>query len=316
MAYAILEWISGATRANIVNDIVKFLTGETDKANLSANLNQGNSSILATVAAGWSVHDAAAGTDMQCVKAPCADDAAAYKYVLISHTTTTVLAIIGYDAWNAATHVGTGKYTGSDLAAHSQRSTPASSVVKLRIQATARHIIIQAYCNGTRYGAAATNGSGPSGVFERTRAQAWDTVAAGYIPSVWCNIGSFLASETVTTHASHATAKKYDGTSVQGYLSAATIGCCTLAGSSTTEFPASASAFVKDASGNNTIAMFPIWFINPGTFVAPLGEISSICDVWMVPRSLVADMDEFNYDSKTYTAMAADQSSAIVVRKG
>lgn len=316
MAYAILEWNSGASRTNITADVVKFLTGETNKANLSSDLVQANSSILSTIPAGWSVHDASAGTNMQCIKAPCADDAAAYKYVVISHATTTELMTIGYDSWNATTHVGTGKYTGSDLTSHNQRSTPATTVVKLRIQATARHIIIQAYCNGTRYGALGSYGSGPSGVFERTRAQAWDTVAAGFIPSVWCNIGSFLASETITTHASHATAKKYDGTSVQGYLSAATIGSCTQAGSSTTEFPASASAFVKDASGNNTIAMFPIWFINPSTFVAPLGEISSVCDIWMVPRMLVADMDEFDYDSKTYTAMAADQSSAIVVRKG
>ncbi|MBF0140066.1 MAG: hypothetical protein HQL74_07285 [Magnetococcales bacterium] len=312
--HAILEWASGATRANIVNDIVLVLTGTTDKASLSANLTQANSSITSSVAAGWTLHDASAGTNIQCVKAPIADDGAAYKYVCIDHSTTSELKLVGYDSWNASTHVGTGKYTGSDLAAHSQQSTPASYVIKMRIYASARCIIILAYRSGTRYGA--TNGGGPTGIFERSRTQPWDTVGNGYIPSVWSNLGSFVTSSTPTTCSSHATAKNYAGTNVQGYLNPCTIGVSANYFTTASEFPSSASAFFKNASGSDTIPMFPIWFTNPGTFVAPLGDISSISDVWTVPRGPMADFDEFTDNGKTYTVFGSSGTGCIAVRKG
>lgn len=48
---------AGATSDNIKNDIIAILTGETNKANLSASCNKSSTDIFSTIAAGWTSHD-------------------------------------------------------------------------------------------------------------------------------------------------------------------------------------------------------------------------------------------------------------------
>ena len=63
MAYARYNYSNTATLVNIINDINAVLTGETNKANLSAGCDQTNTFILNTYAnAGWTLHDQTANS--------------------------------------------------------------------------------------------------------------------------------------------------------------------------------------------------------------------------------------------------------------
>ena len=104
--YAVYNYAAGATAANVASDMIKLMTGETNKANLSADCVQANTSIVSTVAAGWTVHDAAAGTNTQVLKALCADGTT-WKYYKFGVTSTTATVANHYESWNATTHAGT-----------------------------------------------------------------------------------------------------------------------------------------------------------------------------------------------------------------
>lgn len=104
--YAVYNYQAGSTQANVLNDLVKILTGETNKANLSANCVQANTSILSTVPAGWTLHDAAAGTNTQNIKA-LNQDGTTYKYFSLQMTSTTTMSGAFYESWNAIAHTGT-----------------------------------------------------------------------------------------------------------------------------------------------------------------------------------------------------------------
>jgi hypothetical protein len=104
--FTVYNYAAGATQANVLSDIVKLLTGETNKANLSAACVQANTSILSTVAAGWSVWDASAGTNIQCLRA-INQDASTYKYYLLQFGSTTAFSAATAESWNAGTHTGT-----------------------------------------------------------------------------------------------------------------------------------------------------------------------------------------------------------------
>ena len=313
--YAELQWAQSTPQATILDDIAAVLTGETDTANLSASLDQGASSIIATVPAGWTVHDASAGTAMQCLKSPIADDPAAFKYLLLDYSTTYVLRLTGYDDWNATTHAGTGLYANSNHNSHAQQLNPVSYVPGVRISASEHHCVILSNHNGSKSGTVSSYGSGATGIVERTRMQPWDTVAAGYVPGAWVNFGT-LSAERYSNGASHATAKSSTGSNVQGYLQLGMIGAPVQFITTTTVFPSTASGYIKDAANNDVIPLFPLYLTNTSTFIAPLGEISSLCDLWVPPRSMMVDRDEFTYGGNTYTCFGADNGMVLAVRKG
>ena len=75
--------VTSPSAANFGADVVAVLTGETNKANLSADCDQTETSIVDTVhPAGWTVWDSSTGTSNEWVlRAPCDGDAAQYKYV-------------------------------------------------------------------------------------------------------------------------------------------------------------------------------------------------------------------------------------------
>ena len=104
--YAIYNYQAGATQANVVADLIKLITGETNKANLSADCVQANTTITSTVAAGWSVYDASAGTNYQVVRV-LNQDAATYKYFGLEFSSTTVFKTYICESWNSGTHAAT-----------------------------------------------------------------------------------------------------------------------------------------------------------------------------------------------------------------
>lgn len=104
--YAVYCYAAGATAANVNADLIKLMTGETNKANLSADCVQANTSIVSTVPAGWTVYDSAAGGNSQVIRSLCADGTT-YKYYKVNVSSTTVIDYNSYEGWNNTTHVGT-----------------------------------------------------------------------------------------------------------------------------------------------------------------------------------------------------------------
>ncbi len=72
--FATYNYSAGGTQQGVLDDLIAILTGETNVSNLSATCNKGATSITATIPAGWTLHDAAAGTVTKVIKAPLADD--------------------------------------------------------------------------------------------------------------------------------------------------------------------------------------------------------------------------------------------------
>ncbi len=91
--YAVYTHDSSTSQANLVNDIVLMLTGTTSTASLSADCVTGSSSITTTYdSAGWTLHDASAGANLQVIKC-LQQDGVTYKYVGINASSTSVLTL-------------------------------------------------------------------------------------------------------------------------------------------------------------------------------------------------------------------------------
>lgn len=184
--YAKYNYTSGATLANIAADVIALLTGTVLKASLSAGCDTANTEIYAPsgdnpgyAVAGWTVHDAAAGTNKQVLKAPVVDDGAFYKYVMIDYNTAGYMQMHLYETWNATAHTGTNLANAYPVA-RQQRITVGTGAT-LAIYATARCIMMQSI---TAAGIGASTSNEWTGVFERSRLAPWDTVGNAYPPSL------------------------------------------------------------------------------------------------------------------------------------
>lgn len=184
--FARYDYIAGATLSQVMADIAALLTGTTLKASLSASCVQATTDIISTVAAGWTVYDAAAGTNAQVFRAVCADGVS-YKYLWIQLTATTY-EVRCYESWNATTHVGT-NLTSSALGTSDTRFATASGGT-LFIGASVKYVHVLGFV-GTTFGLCKS-------VMERTRLSAWDTVAAGVVPVVYSE-GSWAQGPLTTS---------------------------------------------------------------------------------------------------------------------
>nr|CRH06008.1 Conserved protein of unknown function [Candidatus Magnetococcus massalia] len=310
----------GADRANVVADIAAILTGETNPANLSPDCVQASTEITATgSSAGWAMHDAAAGSYAKVIKAPFADAPSSYKFLEINlGISSSYLYLNGYEDWNATTHIGTNRLTGSNVDSHQQYSKVSTYEVTWYISASARHCVILTYHGTTKKGSHSSYGAGPTGVFERTRAMPWDTVTAGYPPWIWANVGTMLTNENIAHGCYSSRIKRADGSDVTRqaqYWGSIGIPYQNWDSTSATYTPRGASHFIKDDAGNNLIPLLPIYiydFANAG-FI--MGEISSLCDLWVPPCSMLNSLDEMTYNGNPYIYLGCDSGQGILVRK-
>jgi len=173
------------TAANLLADLILLLTGTTDVNALSAGCDKASSQIFATVGAGWSVYDASAGTNAQCLRAVLADDATKYKYIVIDTNTTNKVLIKVYESWNSGNHTGTNLCYYSDSVTFCQQ-VALSSGGRIDISASVRHVLMFSYQSAV-YGDSGYHA--PCGCMERTRLSPWDTVANAYPPFAWFQLG-------------------------------------------------------------------------------------------------------------------------------
>jgi len=173
-------YLAGITQADMMNDIVLLLTGTTDKALLSASCDQANTEILTTYApAGWTLHDAAAGTNAKVIKAACDGDAAQFKYVKISTAVAGQIFTGLWHDWNATSHVGTNLSANSETSGYGQRySTTLAGTVY--ISASERQITI--WGTGPAGNGMSNYGGSMGGIWEGDRGFTWCDVGTSFTP--------------------------------------------------------------------------------------------------------------------------------------
>ncbi|MEO5350506.1 MAG: hypothetical protein H7836_12785 [Magnetococcus sp. YQC-3] len=297
---------------NLLADLVALLTGEVTINNLSSSCDKVASSIVVDTVAGWTLHDNAAGTNAKCLKAPLADDSATFKYMVIDTNTVGYVLTKVYETWDAATHTGTNKCNNSDTSSYSQQVSYLSGVT-LHIFATVRFILMNSLI-GSTWGS--SSNSGGSGCFERTRNCTWDTVAAGYPPFLFANLGYWAASATQSA----AMPRKLLRTGVVNSGATALVSALVVPfGEITTMFSAlnGADQKVQNTLGVGQIPLLPIMIGDATSMPIHYGEISSLCDVWALPQGVAANMDTIVVNSVNYLVLqAAGTTKLFAARKG
>ncbi|MEO5330556.1 MAG: LamG domain-containing protein [Magnetococcus sp. YQC-5] len=292
------QYQSGATAANILADLVAILTGETNVANLSASCNKATTTIMATIPAGWVLHDATAGTNARCIKSPLADDVSTFKYVVIDTNVAGFILTKIFETWNTTTHTGTNICFNSDVTTACQR---VSTILagEINIFASARFLLLASLYNG-QWGS--SSNAGPSGCFERTRACPWDTVAAGWPPFVFINFGDITAS----VHGGFAYAPRLLGKDNTVYTGSA---ACLYVYAGLFSTPNSvlngADQKVPDAASGFQVPFLPLILVNHNYMPAPYGEISTPCDVHLIPSGVENQKGMVDKNGETYICLSA-----------
>jgi len=300
--YASYYYSASSTAANILADVVAILTGETNKANLSASCDQTNTNISAAVTvAGWSVYDASAGTNAQCLLAAVADNASQYKYMVLDTNTANYLKMFVYEDWNSSTHTGTNVTTYAGSTSYSQRVNVTSGG-RLEIYATVRCCLMFSFQSNV-WGS--SSGSSWTGIVERTRKSPWDTVANGYPPFMFIN-GITVSYEPRTLSAT--------GTDLTATGAVTYLGHPLGIAAGTPQAPPS-NVIPIDSDKNLGHMFLPICATNPltGHFG---GDISSLCDIYLTTHNYGSTYDTILNNSSEYIIWATGTTWRLAIRKG
>jgi hypothetical protein len=312
--YQIASGTNDATkRANVLNDLILILTGTTDTNSLSAACDKPNSSISAgSVVAGWTTHDTDAGQEsgqvtQQVIKAAYSDDASNYKYARLYINSSSQLLLYGYETWTAGSNTGTNAL-GTGVYFNLNTLT-AGGIIYL--MSSARFLAIQVKTNNIVGNGMARLGL--LGVFERTRLLPWDTVGLAYPKFILMEATNALYTTSGTYGCRIKNNVNNDQTVVT--LDLNTIGIRNGDFISSTYFPAGASAVVYDDAAAAQVPLFPMYISKYGSNVlsAPLGEISSICDVWLAPPNSYTHEQTLTKGGNNYIAVQAYSYSSVLV---
>jgi hypothetical protein len=140
---------------------------------------------------GWTLYDAAAGSNAKCYEAPNADGVT-YKYIVLDFNTAGYILMKTYETWDVGAHSGTNMCYNSDNTAYAQRVDLAGGG-DIYIFAAAQWCAIQTSISA---GVGSSTGNAWCGCFEFTRDNPEDTGAGGYPCFVWTN--GYLISANIT----------------------------------------------------------------------------------------------------------------------
>jgi hypothetical protein len=181
---------SGLNMNTLQADIIGLLSGTiTNVSSLSANFVSASSRMNTTVAGGWTVADAAAGSvafgvTPKVITSPWSDDAAKFKCVrLSSDVNTTSFSLQGYESWNSTTHTGLNPHTPQSLTAATWQTITPVVDSWLVISSSGNHIFVAQMASATNY--SVTQHYFAS---EYSRDDDWNTVTLGY--PAWFSSGA------------------------------------------------------------------------------------------------------------------------------
>lgn len=301
--YAKYVYNAGANNLQVLSDLILLATGTTDVNLLSASCSKASTTIISTIPAGWTLHDNAASSTSKVIKAPYVDNASSYKYVQILVDSATSLSVKGCEDWNATSH------TGTNVVSNYGQFFSATAGGVIYLFATARFfMIVGSY--GTYYGDVSYNG--PHIIAEYTRMQPWHTLASGYPAFAFIEHGHSMnyANQVKLPRV----LDKTGTVQVVAYVDILTIGVG-VGNWRTAELPYGANAKILNELGQPVSAAFPIYIGRPDSYVSPLGEISTICDIWAGARLLYSDLEEVTIAGNIYLAVKSYTECSVLVRK-
>jgi hypothetical protein len=307
--YATYKYNAGATKANILSDVVAICTGTTDKNTLSSSCDKPNTEILTTYStAGWTLHDATAGTNAIAIKAPLEDDATKYKYVVIDTNTTNTIFTKVYENWNASTDVGTNPCAlNTTTSVHQVIDTTNGGY--LRIAASERMVLFYSSTGTYPYGN--PNNNALSGCIEASRIMLWDTVANGYpCFGLLCksSVGNYLVYQPVR---SYAAITNTDYTSFSDQLKVGNL----LVNADT------GTPWGFSADENKTLSVFFMPIYASGYSALNIGvmafDLSCKTNTYTLGLSQVLPLSEGEYNGENYISWTFNgQTAAFMVKKG
>lgn len=206
--YASIHYLSIATPVQVLADVVKILTGETQISNLTvASINAEDSFINNSVSvAGWTLHDNVSPNEVV-LRSPITDMPGEFKYIRLSTCTTgssgqvnTYANGIGgvrwepYESWNAVSHVGVmykrKREVATDLNSPSNTSGRDANMIYAQSSFAGKETTVCLSSSAKHFFATmiTNNGihvNGVSFITEISRASPWDTVINGYKPIIY-----------------------------------------------------------------------------------------------------------------------------------
>lgn len=300
--YASYWYNASASASDVLSDLVAILTGETTVANLSTSCNKTSTTITASATvAGWAVYDASAGTNAQCLRAPC-NDSALYKYMVLSTNTSGYLMQNLYEAWDSTAHTGTNVAYYSNTTAQTQ-TLNLTTGGRIEIYANNRCCLFWAKPSQGIWGEPTSNGF--TGILERTRVSFWDVDACGVAPAYYT--GAIYNQYISECRYPRETGAYITGSTALMYFMSNMGGGSSIPVLSTTPL-----------IDPNT--MYPVYPMYPfGVFRSQYGHAggfsSSLCDVWWLVTSTHGAFDKLTYNGGEYVVWLSN-IWRFAVRKG
>lgn len=308
--YTVYRYLPNSTAANVISDLGKILSGTIDKNLLSASCDKANTTILSTILAGWESYDESL-TNKRIMRSPYVDDETRFKIVEIE-VTSSYLYLSGYESWSLASHTGTNKTSNGTNYPQRLNLTAGGTIY---IFSSARFM---AFLTNSGVDWGDNSYQGMSLAVEFSRDQPYQTVINGYpqfaiVLSGYAFQGGKYCYMPRTRDLIGA-----DRTGTAAELYWATVGTSYGNWSTNTSFPSGSNAKVRDLSGNMFIPMFPLFLLDPPVYVMPLGNISSISDVWALPKDAIGHLEMFrNLNDDEYLSMQGNsQGMRLGFRKG
>lgn len=298
--YARYAYPANYVHADLMNDLVKIITGTTDKTQLSTVGNstlQTATSINGTIPAGWTKHSTTWSSTLSTTNASVVlrapwhtsnidvpdasliNDPLQYKYaeLLINNTALLSVAMAERATQESPAVFATPKYVSTTTL-----SLPKTSDGIIYIYATAQCIVLLSQSS-------TTFATVPIMLCERNRLSPWDTNTAGY-PPILSNGGTL--STYFFSSVNNLRLKNFSGNDViNSNYPSANISPYVITGATLRT--------VKNADGEDVHLLCPIIIGQPQIgFLG--GEISTLCELWQTTSDFGRMEDELVVSGKTY----------------
>lgn len=202
--YASIRFNAGVTVDQIIDDIVKILTGETSLAALSASVDQVNSELYFNLSpAGWEIHDdLRPGTKSVILKAPMTDMPGQFKYIRLRHrtfstsvawTSNNAVCVDVIESWDEIAHTGNlyNRFDSGGSSLNTQSDGSYASIIFGTVSGQSGNVMISSSSKHLFFhhqpSMNSPNISGTSYITEHTRESPWDTVTNNYKNIIYSN---------------------------------------------------------------------------------------------------------------------------------
>ncbi|MEO5350043.1 MAG: hypothetical protein H7836_10385 [Magnetococcus sp. YQC-3] len=305
-------------KANVLADLVLMMTGTTNVNSLSTLCDKANSLIVSDVPAGWTLHDNAAGTNAKCLKAPMADDPTAFKYVVLDTNSDAYCMQKLYYSWDATAHTGKFLTAGSDSGSLSQYVQNVASTFGgiMFGWVTARYMVLLSRVNN-QWGDPSSTGA--TVVAERSRMWPLDIVSAGVPPVIHTSLGWLVNSSSSRVYAPLKITRTGGFASGQNAFMDFYAGIWGLCGYNAQNTFKGQFKKALNSAGQSFVPIYPIHVADVAECGLPYGNISDVCDMYIVPGGILGTLEVVTYNGNAYHNIPARQSTddfGLLVRRG